>query len=595
MTMLADLPATTSNASRVLEARYLRRDADRKIIETPQQLYERVARAVSQGELLSGNARQARRYEDDFLGLILSGKFLPNSPTLMNAGTPLGQLSACFVLPVHDSMEDIFEAIRRMALIQQSGGGTGFSFSELRPQGDIVRSTSGEASGPLSFMRIFDSATENIRQGGKRRGANMGVLRVDHPDILDFVRAKVGGDSALRNFNLSVAVTDDFMRAARTGERIALINPRNGATMRSIDAAEILDAMVDATWSCGDPGVLFLDAINAANPTPSLGRIEATNPCGEVPLLPYEACNLGSIDLAKMTIQRNGTLQLDALELRRVVRLAVRFLDDVIDVNRYTSRETEAITRANRKIGLGVMGFAALLIRLGISYDSDDAVHLASHIARFIEQNTIAASQELAEERGVFPNWNASIYAKSGLALRNATRTAIAPTGTLSILAQTTPSIEPLFALAYRRTGVLGGQTLTEISPLLLDFVERNGLRFDAAQIIARGTIAQTEVSPDVKALFATALEIPIERHLQIQHAFQRFIDNSVSKTINLPADAKRENVEHGIWRAWELGLKGVTFFRFGSRGNQVIELGAGETPVRFEQGSKCDPAECAV
>src|SRR5579884_607761 len=351
MSTVADKVAhTTSNASRVMNARYLRRDRDRNVIETPKQLYERVARAIAEGELLTGNARQARRYEEDFLGLLSSRKFLPNSPTLMNAGTPLGQLSACFVLPVHDSMEDIFDAIRRMALIQQSGGGTGFSFSELRPRGDIVSSTGGEASGPVSFMRIFDTATEYIKQGGKRRGANMGVLRVDHPDILDFISAKADGDTSLRNFNLSFAVTDAFMRAVRQDERIALVNPRTGATTSSIEAQEIFDAIVDAIWSCGDPGLLFLDAIQAANPTPSLGRIEATNPCGEVPLLPFEACNLGSIDLAKMAVERNGVMQLDEAELRRVIRLAVRFLDDVIEVNRYASRETEAITRANRKI-----------------------------------------------------------------------------------------------------------------------------------------------------------------------------------------------------------------------------------------------------
>ncbi len=593
-TVVDDRPGTAANASRVLEARYLRRDRDRKIVETASQLYERVARAVAQGELLAGTARDVRRREEEFLALLSSGKFLPNSPTLMNAGTPLGQLSACFVLPVHDSMEEIFDAVRLMARIQQSGGGTGFSFSELRPRGDIVASTGGEASGPVSFMRIFDAATEHIKQGGKRRGANMAVLRVDHPDVLDFVRAKLDGTS-LRNFNLSVSVTDDFMRAARANVRVPLINPRSGTEVASIKARELFDAIVDATWACGDPGLLFYDAINRANPTPSLGAIEATNPCGEIPLLPFEACNLGSIDLAKMVVEQNGMARIDWPELRRVIHLAVRFLDDVIEVNRYSSPEIEAITRANRKIGLGVMGYAAMLLRLGVSYDSDEAVHLAARIARFLEQNAIAASQQLAAERAVFPNWGTSIYSTTGLTLRNATRTAIAPTGTLSILAGTTPSIEPLFALAYRRSGILGGQTLTEVNPLFLDFIERHGLQSAASQVLESGTIAAANVPEETKALFATALEIPVERHLQMQHAFQRFVDNSVSKTINMPFDSTREDVARGIRRAWDLGLKGVTFFRFGSRASQVIELGTGEAPSRYEQGSTCDPAECAL
>lgn len=593
-TVLDDRSRAAANAARVLEARYLRRDADRNVIETESQLYERVARAVSEGELLAGTARDAHGCEEEFLDLLSTGRFLPNSPTLMNAGTPLGQLSACFVLPVHDSMEEIFDAIRRMALVQQSGGGTGFSFSELRPRGDLVASTSGEASGPVSFMRIFDAATEHIKQGGKRRGANMGVLRVDHPDVLDFVRAKRDGTS-LRNFNLSVSIPDHFMRAARANTRLPLVNPRTGTTTASINAREILDAIIDANWACGDPGILFHDAINRANPTPGLGAIEATNPCGEVPLLPHEACNLGSIDLAKMAVEHNGTAQIDWPELRRAIHLAVRFLDDVIEVNRYTSSEIESITRANRKIGLGFMGFAALLLRLGVPYDSDEAVHLAARLARFLEQNAIDASQQLAAERSVFPNWSKSIYFDTQLALRNATRTAIAPTGTLSILAGTTPSIEPLFALAYRRSGVLGGETLTEINPTFLDFVERNHMEELVDQVLGSGTISAGNVAPEVKALFATALEIPIERHLEMQHAFQRFVDNSVSKTINMPFDATRDDIEGGIWRAWNLGLKGVTFFRFGSRAMQVIELGTGDSPSRYEQGSTCDPAECSV
>jgi ribonucleoside-diphosphate reductase alpha chain len=582
MTALAHHGAVAAtNAERVLEARYFRRDSERRVIETLPELWMRVGRAIAHGELLLGAAAAAQRYEREFTELLASRKFLPNSPTLMNAGTPLGQLSACFVLPVHDSMPDIFQAMRMMAIVQQSGGGTGFSFSELRPRGDIVASTAGEASGPVSFIRVFDCATEQIKQGGRRRGANMGVLRVDHPDVLEFIRAKTDGTS-LRNFNLSISVTDEFMRAARRRDLFPLRNPRTGTVMSETPAHAIFEAIVDAVWTCGEPGVLFHDAVNRGNPTPKLGTIDATNPCGEVPLLPFEACNLGSIDLARMLVEDEGSARIDWPELRRVVRLAIRFLDDVIEVNRHAAPEIESISRANRKIGLGVMGFAAMLIRLGVSYDSDEAVHLAGRIARFVEQNAIAASQELAEDRGVFPNWTSSIYAESGLRLRNATRTAIAPTGTLSILAESTPSIEPLFALAYRRTGVLGGETLPEVNPLFLDFAERNGFASAVPEVLETGTIRSSDLPPEVKTLFATALDIPVERQLQVQHAFQRFVDNGVSKTINLPPDVSRDEVEHAIWRAWELGLKGVTIFRFGSRSPQVIQL-----------GSRCEPEEC--
>jgi ribonucleoside-diphosphate reductase alpha chain len=411
----------------------------------------------------------------------------------------------------------------------------------------------------------------------------MGTLRVDHPDVLDFIRAKSAG-SSLRNFNLSVAVTDAFMHAVRMRDLFPLVNPRTRTTTAEIPAKEIFDAIVDGAWTCGDPGVVFHDAVNRVNPTPALGSLDATNPCGEVPLLPHEACNLGSIDLAKMVVEVNGTMTVDWPELRRVVGLAVRFLDDVIEVNRYPSAETEEASRGNRKIGLGVMGLASMLIRLGVPYDSDDAVHLAARIARFIEQHAIAASEELAAERGVFPNWSRSIYAESGLRVRNATRTAIAPTGTLSIIAGTTSGIEPLFALAFRRAGVLGGESLTEINPLFLDYVERHGFSSIVERVLETGMIGGSDLPEDVKSLFATATEISVERHLQIQHAFQRYVDNGVSKTVNLPASATREAVEQGIWRAWELGLKGVTFFRFGSGAGQVIQLGAGD---------RCDREEC--
>ena len=543
----------------------------------------RVARAIAQAEMRFGTVRESRSYEESFARLLDSRLFLPNSPTLMNAGTSSGQLSACFVLPVHDSLEEIFDALRSMALIQRTGGGTGFSFSELRPGGDPIVSTGGEASGPLSFLRVFNCATEEVKQGGRRRGANIGILRVDHPDILDFIRVKTDGTS-LRNFNLSVSISDDFMTAVRNRADFALVNPRTHATTAKVRAAEIFDAIVDAIWTCGDPGLSFRDAINRANPLPELGEIEATNPCGEVPLLPFESCTLGSIDLARFVDQNSGPPQINWPELRRTIHLAVRFLDDAIEVNRFPISAVETITRANRKIGLGVMGFAAMLIRLGVSYDSDEAVHLASHVARFIEQHAIAASAELSEQRGVFPNWQHSIDRHWGLRLRNATRTAIAPTGTLSIIAGTTPSIEPLFALAYRRTGILGGQTMTEVNPAFVDYAERHGLESAIPQVLERGTLTGVNVPEDVRSLFATALEIPIDRQLQIQQAFQRFTDNAVSKTINLQSEATREAIEHAIWRAWELGLKGVTLFRFGSRSSQVIELGT---------GTRCEADRC--
>ncbi|RMF85392.1 MAG: adenosylcobalamin-dependent ribonucleoside-diphosphate reductase, partial [Nitrospinota bacterium] len=401
------------NGLRVLEARYLRRDAHHRIIETPEQLFERIAYAIAYAELLFGNVSQATYWHDTFYHLFTSLDFLPNSPTLMNAGTPLGQLSACFVLPVEDTMEGIFEAVKQMALVQRTGGGTGFSFSRLRPRGDIVSSTGGEASGPVSFMKIFDCATENIKQGGKRRGANMGVLRVDHPDILDFIQAKLN-ETTLQNFNLSVGVTDAFMEAVRRDQDYRLLHPRTGQERGRLRAQQVFQAIVDAAWHTGDPGLLFLDTINRANPTPHLGPIEATNPCGEIPLLAYESCNLGSINLAHMLRVQNGQTVIDWEKLCSTVQQAVRCLDNIIEVNRYPFPEIEQMTRGNRKIGLGVMGFAEMLIRLGISYDSDEAVTLAGRLMRVIAEEAKKASQQLAEERGVFPHWPGSAYEGQG-------------------------------------------------------------------------------------------------------------------------------------------------------------------------------------
>jgi len=486
----------------------LRRDAQRRVSETPEQLFARVAKAIAHAELVLGNARQAAHWEEAFHRILVALDFLPNSPTLMNAGTGLSQLSACFVLPVDDTMQGIFDAVKHMALVQRTGGGKGFSFSHLRPKGDVVASTGGEASGPVSFMKIFDCATENIKQGGKRRGANMGVLRVDHPDILAFITAK-RDELSLQNFNLSVGVTDAFLEAVRHDLRYPLIDPRSAAAVDHVPARMVFEAIVDAAWHTGDPGLLFLDRINRANPTPHLGNIEATNACGEIPLLPYASCTLGSINLAHMVGEREGEAVVNWRKLRTAVRIAVRFLDDVIEVNKYPLPEIERATRGTRKIGLGVMGFAEMLIRLGLSYDSDAAVELARELAGVLATEARKMSEQLAEERGVFPHWPGSIYPAQQLSIRNATCLAIAPTGTLSILADTSASIEPLFALAYRRTHVLEGQTLIDINPIFMSVLQRYGL--NAERVIAE--VRDKRRLQDVSA-FARGLEAGLRHRL---------------------------------------------------------------------------------
>ncbi|MGE5840574.1 MAG: adenosylcobalamin-dependent ribonucleoside-diphosphate reductase [Deltaproteobacteria bacterium] len=584
------------NALRVLEARYLRRDEDRRIVETPAELFESVARGVAFAEQLLGSAGKSRYWEDQFYGLMSSLDFLPNTPTLMNAGKPLGQLSACFVLPVEDSIEGIFDAVKNMALVQRTGGGTGFSFSRLRPKGDLVLSTAGESSGPVSFMKIFDCATDNIKQGGKRRGANMGILRVDHPDILEFIWAKRDG-AILQNFNLSVAVTDDFMNTVKEDGELNLVHP-HGGIRGSLPARAVFHAMAEAAWLTGDPGLVFLDAINRSNPTPHVGAIEATNPCGEIPLLPFESCNLGSINLAHMLRRDDGPAAVDWERLGSTVRVAVRFLDDVIEVSKYPIPEIGQMTRGNRKIGLGVMGFAEMLIRLGVSYDSDEAIQVAEKLMSFIALEAEKASRDLAEERGVFHNWKGSALEAKGLRVRNATRTAIAPTGTIGIIAGTSPSIEPLFALAYRRSHVLGDQTLYDVNPLFLEYLDRHRLSAQDVleQVLRQGSIrGVTGVPEELKRLFVTALEIPPRQHVQIQAAFQRHVDNSVSKTVNLPREATVQDVADAYRSAWELGLKGITIYRYGSKLSQVLELGVGEEAHHYEHASKCDPGECKV
>ena len=582
----------------MLQARYLRRDASGRVIETPDQLFQRVARAVSEAELVFGTPADARLWEEQFCGMMTALDFLPNSPTLMNAGTPLGQLSACFVLPIHDSMESIFDALRNMALIQRTGGGAGFSFSHLRPAGDVVGSTGGTSSGPVSFMKIFDCATENIKVGGKRRGANMAALRIDHPDIQQFISAKRDGVS-LENFNLSVGMTDEFMQAVEAGRDFALRHPADGRELKHLAARTLFADICEAAWATGDPGLVFLDTIARANPTPAIGEIECTNPCGEVPLLPYEACNLGSLNLVHfIAADRSGRPAVDYGRLRDRVHAAVRFLDDVIAVNRCPLEAVEKMTVGNRKIGLGVMGYAEACILLGLPYSYGAALEFADRLMDFIEREARLASKLLAEQRGTFPNWAKSVYAARGEGVRNATQTSIAPTGTISIIAGTSSGIEPLFALAYRRENVLGNSTLAELNPLLLRYFEARNITPDHIlnQVLDKGTLDSVEgISSEVRELFTTALSIPPEHHVRMQAAFQRHVDNAVSKTVNLPQEATPQDVAQVYILAHRLGCKGITVYRYGSKSKQVLELGIGESAEFREKFTKCDPEACRL
>ena len=557
------------NAVEVLNKRYLRRDERGRVAETPGGMFERVAAHVSRAEEMYGG--DAENFRARFLKMMRELDFLPNSPSLMNAGLPLGQLSACFVLPVEDSLPGIFDALKNMALIHQSGGGTGFSFSRLRPKDDVVQATGGVASGPVSFMRIFDTATDVIKQGGRRRGANMGVLRVDHPDILEFVEAKKK-PGFLENFNISVAASDEFMQKARTCGEIDLVNPRTGLSTGQIKAAELMNLIANSAWRGGDPGVIFIDRINATHPLP--GLIEATNPCGEQPLLPYESCNLWSINLSRMVMKG----ELDWERLGELVSLAVRFLDDVIDMNRFPLAEIEEATLQRRKIGLGVMGFADMLILLDIFYNSGEAVRTAEELMKFITERARAESALLGEARGSFPLFEVSRLKKWG-AMRNATVTTIAPTGTISIIAGTSSGIEPLFALAFVRN-VLEGAHLLEVSPLFEQVAAARGIYTPdlKAELARKGSVQDIDGVPQyLKDLFVTALDILPEQHVKIQAAFHKYTDNAVSKTVNLPADATVSDVLKVYNLAYDLGCKGVTVFRYGSR-SQVLYLGNGET-----------------
>jgi len=562
----------TSNALTVLSRRYLKKDEASRVVESPEELFRRVAANIAQAELLYDGHDEMRKTEDEFTGILSRLEFLPNSPTLMNAGRPLQQLAACFVLPVEDSLESIFESVKNTALIHQSGGGTGFSFSRLRPRDDAVQTTGGAASGPVSFMRVFNMATEVIKQGGARRGANMGILRVDHPDILEFISAKAE-NRELANFNLSVAVTEAFMRAVEADGDLPLINPHTQRVVRTLKAREIFERIVEMAWKTGDPGIIFLDRINRDNPTPQLGEMESTNPCGEQPLLPYEPCNLGSINLLLMLRESGGRCEVDWGKLERTVRMSVQFLDNVIDMSQYPLARIDRMAKGNRKIGLGVMGFADLLIRLGIPYDSEAAIKTAEAIMQFIKRTGWEKSAELARERGVFPNFSGSRYDRDqGPRLRNATVTTVAPTGTLSLIAGCSSGIEPLYALSFIRH-VLGDVDLPEVYQYLIETAKARGFSTDLLMQVAAGESLQrmAEVPADMKRLFVTAFDIAPEWHVRMQAAFQRYTDNAVSKTINFPPQATKEDVRKAFLLAWRAEVKGITVFRSGSKSGQVL------------------------
>lgn len=619
----------TDNATTVLERRYLAKNAAGELIETPEAMLTRVAGALAAADQLYTLSNDTTELADRFYALMASLDFLPNSPTLMNAGTAVGQLSACFVLPVEDAMDRIFEAVKATALIHQSGGGTGFSFSRLRPTGDIVGSTGGIASGPVSFMRVFDTATDVIKQGGRRRGANMGILRVDHPDILAFIGCKER-EGTFANFNISVAVTDAFVRALANDEEYDLINPRTGGAEQRLRAAEVFERIVAGAWRNGEPGVIFLDRMNAFNPTPALGAYEATNPCGEQVLLPWESCNLGSINLSRMITRQR---RVDWERLRRTVRLAVHMMDNVITVNRWPLEAIAEATLQTRKIGLGVMGFADLLLELNVAYDSEEAEVVAGRVMEAISFWSKEASCELAMSRGAFPAFADSRWAAGWLpvpepadeaisngelpclsdrpplewrelsrriqeaGIRNATTTTIAPTGTISIIAGCSSGIEPLFALAYTRRHVLDSDELPEVNPAFARVAQEQGFYRPEimAEVARRGGCRDIEEIPAaVRAVFASAHDVSPVWHVRMQAAFQRWTDNAVSKTINFPHDATPEQVREAFLTAFRLGCKGLTVYRDGSREAQVLNVGveqpAQAAPARERAGSRLAP-----